>query len=195
MNLVKRAVWEPPDDEARLREFGPPVFGFVPQARLREREWRWYGSGGRLLEAEVHYWLADRTGNFWFQDSPDGPVGIAELRGFVFTDVPGSSNRGGDPVRDALNEHLQFVVMNLTKNPHDFGSRQWAERHTLQQHEVEESTAEPGTLMVDGTPHPAIEVTAWDFTARSSAIDGRVATVVIHIADVDKIDTSLTRRL
>ncbi|MBB5641288.1 hypothetical protein [Cryobacterium roopkundense] len=195
MHLVERAVWEPPDDEARLVEFGPPIFGFVPQPRLQERGWSWCTSHGVTLEAEAHYWLADRTGNFWFEDSPGGPVGIAELRGFVFTDRPGSTNRGGDPIRDALNQHLQYVVMNYTKNPHEFGSKEWADLHTRQQHQVEQSLAQKADLPVDHKLYPAIAVTVAEFRATTAAISGRVVTVVIHESDNDKIEPVLTRRL
>ena len=147
-----------------------------------------------MLEAEAHYWLADRTGNFWFEDSPAGPVGIAELRGFVFTDVPGSTSRGGDPVRDALNQHLQYVVMNHAPNPHEFGSRRWATHHAEQEQEIEVSSAEHSTLIVDERPHEAVTVRAAEFVATSAAIEGRIVTVVIHQADIDKIDLRLTYR-
>jgi len=195
MHLVERAVWEPPDDEARLVEFGPPIFGFVPQPRLQERGWDWVTSHGVTLEAEAHYWLADRTGNFWFEDSPLGPVGLAELRGFVFTDRPGSTNRGGDPIRDALNQHLQYVVMNHTRNPHEFGSREWADLHTSQQHLVEQSLARKAELQVDHKLYPAMAVTVAQFRATTAAISGRIVTVVLHEADFDKIEAVLTRRL
>ena len=195
MHLAPGAKSKPPDDAARLALFGPPVFGFVPQPRLQERGWSWYGNHGRTLEAQAHYWLADPSGNFWFEDSPTGPVGIAELRGFVFTDVPGSTNRGGDPIRDALNQHLQYIVMNYAKNPYDFGSQPWAERHTHQQSEIELALAHRSNLVIDDTALTAIAVTAFDFIGTAMALAGRVVTVVIHSADVGKIDTRLTRRV
>jgi hypothetical protein len=195
MHLAPGATSKPPDDAARLALFGPPVFGFVPQTRIQERGWSWYGNHGRTLEAQAHYWLADPTGNFWFEDSPTGPVGIAELRGFVFTDVPGSTSRGGDPIRDALNQHLQFIVMNYTKNPYDFGSEAWAERHTQQQSEIELALVHRSSLAVDETSRAAITMTAFDFTATSMALSGRVVTVVIHSGDNGKIDSRLTRRV
>ncbi|WP_158254037.1 hypothetical protein [Cryobacterium sp. Y50] len=195
MHLAPGAKSKPPDDAARLALFGPPVFGFVPQPRLQERGWSWYGNHGRTLEAQAHYWLADPSGKFWFEDSPVGPIGIAELRGFVFTDVPGSTNRGGDPIRDALNQHLQYIVMNYAKNPYEFGSELWAERHTQQQAEIELALAHRSNLIVDDTALPAIVVTASDFTGTAMVLAGRVVTVVIHSADVGKIDVRLIRRV
>ncbi|TFD52449.1 hypothetical protein E3T46_06200 [Cryobacterium sp. Hh11] len=59
MHLAPGAKSKPPDDAARLALFGPPVFGFVPQRRIQERGWSWYGNHGRTLEAQAHYWLAD----------------------------------------------------------------------------------------------------------------------------------------
>ena len=91
MHFARGATSKSPDDATRLALFGSPVFGFVPQPRIQERGWSWYANHGQTLEAQAHYWLADPTGNFWFEDSPAGPVGIAELRGFVFTDFTGTT--------------------------------------------------------------------------------------------------------
>jgi hypothetical protein len=90
---------------------------------------------------------------------------------------------------------LQYIVMNYAKNPFEFGSELWAGRHTQQQAEIELALTHQSSLSVDDTALPAITMTASDFTATAMARAGRVVTVIIHSADVSKIDTRLTRRV
>jgi hypothetical protein len=85
--------------------------------------------------------------------------------------------------------------MNYAKNPYEFGSELWAGRHTQQQSEIELALAHRSNLIVDDTALPAITVTASDFTATGMGVAGRVVTVVIHSADIGKIDTRLIRRV
>jgi len=85
--------------------------------------------------------------------------------------------------------------MNHTKNPHEFGSREWADLHTSQQHQVEQSVARKAELQVDHKLYPAMAVTVAQFRATTAAISGRIVTVVLHESDFDKIEAVLTRRL
>lgn len=194
----------PPDDAARLAEFGPPVFGFVPQPRLRERGWSWFARDGITVEAQAHYWLADANGDFGFTQSPLGLPGT-ELRGFVFTDVIGSTGRRDEPIHAALVQHLDYVVSNYQKSRYEPGTPQWIDHGQSRRAAIETAELSPATLTVfdDLAADPpeqnrsvnAMSASAAVFSATTAAIDGRIVTVVIHHADREQIDIRLVRRV
>ena len=193
-----------PHDEERLAEFGPPIFGFVPQPRLRERGWSWFARDGLTLEAQAHYWLADPNGDFAFRDSPLGQLGT-ELRGYVFTDVVGSTGRRGNPAHSALVQHLDSVVGNHQRSRYEPGTPQWMDHGESRRTAIDRAPVELATLTLvtataaePATPDRsvrAVAVTTGDFSATTTTIDGRIVTVVIHHADRDAIDIRLTRRM
>jgi hypothetical protein len=179
-------------DEERLAEFGPPVFTFVPQLRLAERGWSWSGIGGRTLEAQVHHWLADQNGNFWFEDTPSGPQGIAELRGYVFTDDPESFEGMSNVLRAALDQHLGYVLL-------DWDARDSSDYTELSRlpdvtEEIVAKRPSHATLPIDGIYHPAIRLEHNGWVGTSARVGYRLVTVVIHSSEIPKIDTMLTAR-
>ncbi|GAA3867318.1 hypothetical protein GCM10022381_08570 [Leifsonia kafniensis] len=196
----------PPQDEARLAEFGPPVFGFVPQPRLRERGWSWFARDGVICEAQAHYWLADPSGDFAFRESPGGLLGT-ELRGYVFTDAIGSTGRPDEPVHAALVQHLDYVVGNHQKSRYQPGTPQWVDHGRSRRTAIETAPVEPATLTLLHVALPSVDpaeqnlavagvsVSTETFVAMAARIDDRIVTMVIHHADRDAIDIRLTRRV
>lgn len=193
-----------PDDAVRLREFGPPVFGFVPQPRLREYGWSWFALDGLTLEAQAHYWLADENGDFGFRETRAGQRGTA-LRGFVFTDIVGSTGGRDEPVHAALVQHLDYVEHNYQNSRFEPGTSQWIDHGQSRRAAIETAPVTSSTLTVVGfTPEnpagdirsrDAMLVTTSNFSATTSVIDDRIVTVVIHHADRDQIDIRLFRRI
>lgn len=186
----------------RFAAFGPPVFGFTLQPALRERGWSWFTRAGNALEAQAHYWLADAHGDFRFHESAAGPVGT-ELRGFVFTDVPGSTGRAGDPVREALSLHLGHVINDHRKTHYEFGAGRRQERQSQRLQEIralpgESSSLEIGRLDENDLDHAyqtcaALRLRYAEFSAVAATSDGRVVTVVLHDDDAPRLDARLIR--
>lgn len=109
--------------------------------------------------------------------------------------MPGSTSRDGEPIRNALNQHLQFIAMNCVKNPNEFGSVQGARQRTQQQSEIERSLTCLSALTVDDTALPAMTTTNSGFTGTAMAVAARVVTVVVHASDAGEFDDRLTRRV
>jgi hypothetical protein len=206
MSLSADTPLPTPDDAARLVDFGPPVFGFVPQPRLRERGWSWFARDEVTLEAQAHYWLdgTELRGGRELHDGPELFDGT-ELRGYVFTDVVGSAGSSSDPVHAALVQHLDYVVGNYQKSRYAPGTPQWVDHGVSRRNAIETAPIEPATLEIlddrfDGTEAgtrvvPAACVTTTNFSASAALVDGRIVTVVIHHDDRDVIDIRLTRRV
>jgi hypothetical protein len=209
----------PPIDHDRLAEFGPPVFGFVPQARLRERGWSWFAHNGVTLDAQAHYWIADPSGDFGFSDTAAGPLGT-ELRGYVFTDAVGATDRHDDLVHAALVQHLDYIVRNYQKSRYVPGTPQWVDHGLSRRARIAAAPIGPATLTIVGKAPIAGEfvaaaskagvsvaateltrvvdatrVDSADFSATAAVVDGRIVTLVIHSADRAAVDIRLTRRL
>jgi hypothetical protein len=190
-----------PDDAALLADFGPPVFGFVPQPRLRERGWSWFARDGVILEAQAHYWLDVANDGHESVVEPH----ITELRGYVFTDAVGSTGSSHDPLHAALVQHLDYIVGNYQKSRYAPGTPQWADHGVSRRSAIDTARVEPATLeIVDDVAAsaaagtrvvPAVCVSTTSFSASAALVDGRIVAVVIHHADRAAIDIRLARRL
>jgi hypothetical protein len=185
-------------DEERLAEFGSPVFGFLPQPRLRERGWSFAGSDGVTTRVAVHNWLADIAGDFHFVQYPVGPIGT-ELRGYVHTEVPRPSDGDGASMRDTLDEHLNNAVTNYLINQPGYepalASDEWQTEGRRLWEEVRARPDVDAEIVVDGVAYPAVRARYEGFTATTARVDSRVVTVVLHDEDASAIDSRLTRRL
>ncbi|NYJ19360.1 hypothetical protein [Glaciibacter psychrotolerans] len=204
MNTARNVLPNFADDATRLAEFGPPIFGFVPQAALLERGWSWFGRDGAHLEAQAHYWLADAHGDFGLRQTARGMMG-REFRGFVFTDVPGSSGRRGDPVRDALSLHLAQVVNSYRTSHYEVGSGLRPERQARRQQYIDAAPGEPATIDFQRRRTPpgdtrvdsrsAVRVTCAEFSAFATTKAGRIVTLVLHRDDTRRVEVRLVRVL
>ena len=198
-------------DSDRLRDFGPPVFTLAPQLRVAERGFSWYGFSDRV--ARLHFWLADPSGNFWFEDTPLGRMGVAELKGFVFTDVPGAAgpaaavDRGSgsgsraaaapgatDPDATAVaavRHYLADAIDYYSADPLEDLSSGRSEHH---RRELAKRSPGQDSLSVDGRPHPAVVLNYGDYVARSAWVGDRLATLVLRSRDLRFVDPRLVTR-
>ncbi|WP_108249046.1 hypothetical protein [Planctomonas deserti] len=203
-------------DSDRLRDFGPPVFTLAPQLRVTERGFSWYGFSDRV--ARLHFWLADPSGNFWFEDTPLGRMGVAELKGFVFTDVPGAAGSGasaasrgegggagsgsgtsaapGATDRDAtavaaVRHYLADAIDYYSADPLEDLSSGRSEHH---RRELAKRSPGQDSLSVDGRPHPAVVLDYGDYVARSAWVGDRLATLVLRSRDLRFVDARLVTR-
>ncbi|WP_150307590.1 hypothetical protein [Planctomonas psychrotolerans] len=181
-------------DVDRLGELGSPIFTLVDQLRVQERSFSFFGFSNKV--ARLHFWLADASGNFWFEDTPIGPMGVAELKGFVFTDVLGVLDDGDreyhelvpdSAVRhylaDALDYYSADPLEDLASGKSEFHRGEIAERHVTDD-----------TLVVDGAPHPATSLDYGAFRAISGWVGDRLATLVVRPKDLAFLDARLVTR-
>jgi len=175
-------------DTDRLRDFGPPVFTLAPQLRVTERGFSWYGFSDRV--ARLHFWLADPSGDFWFEDTPLGRMGVAELKGFVFTDIPAPGDRV-ETATAAVRHYLADAIDYYSADPlDDLASG------TSEQNRRALARRSPGhdRLTVDGRSHPSIAMGHGDFVATSAWVGDRLATLVVRSKDLRFIDAQLVTR-
>ncbi len=201
-------------DSDRLRDFGPPVFTLVPQLRVAERGFSWYGFSERV--ARLHFWLADPSGNFWFEDTPLGRMGVAELKGFVFTDIPGSAAAGAGAAGVASGAGAGAAAGAGSGAANPDATAVAAVRHYLadavdyysadpledlasgrsEHHRRELAKRPPGqdSLSVDGRSHPAVVLDYGDYVARSAWVGDRLVTLVLRSRDLRFVDARLVTR-
>jgi hypothetical protein len=175
-------------DSDRLRDFGPPVFTLAPQLRIAERGFSWYGFSDRV--ARLHYWLADPSGNFWFEDTPLGRMGVAELKGFVFTDIPDTTDRE-ETAAAAVRHYLADAIDYYSTDPLDDLASGKSEHH---RRALRNQTLGHDRLPVDGRPHPSVAMGYGDFVATSVWVGDRLATLVLRSKDLRFVDARLITR-
>lgn len=184
-------------DGELLAEFGFPVYELAQQPRLQPVGWGSMGTGGVAVEVAIDYWIADENGDFRFIKWPMGNVGVP-LRGSVFTEVVRPPIPSGDPEREALTGHLNYVVSNDRINRPDFGldlgstegQTALAEWHD----DIEVLVPRRSELVVDGVAHPAVAISFDGYTSRVIRIEDRFVTLVVNDEDAGKIDTRLVSR-
>ncbi len=175
-------------DSDRLRDFGPPVFTLAPQLRVTERGFSWYGFSERV--ARLHFWLADPSGNFWFEETPLGRMGVAELKGFVFTDIPSTSDREETAVA-AVRHYLADAIDYYSADPLDDLASGASEHHRMA---LRKRSPGHDRLTVDGRSLPSVVMGYGDFVATSAWVGDRLATLVVRSKDLRFVDARLITR-
>jgi hypothetical protein len=175
-------------DSDRLRDFGPPVFTLAPQPRVTERGFSWYGFSDRV--ARLHFWLADPSGNFWFEETPLGRMGVAELKGFVFTDIPSTSDREETAVA-ALRHYLADAIDYYSTDPLDDLASGASEHHRMA---LRKRSPGHDRLTIDGHSLPSVAMGYGDYVATSAWVGDRLATLVVRSKDLRFIDARLVTR-
>jgi hypothetical protein len=175
-------------DADRLRDFGPPIFTLAPQLRVTERGFSWYGFSDRV--ARLHFWLADPSGNFWFEDTPLGRMGVAELKGFVFTDIPSTTDREETAIA-ALRHYLADAIDYYSADPLDDLASGKSEHH---RRALGRQSAGHDRLTVDGRSRPSVVMGYGDYVATSAWVEDRLATLVLRSKDLRFVDARLVTR-
>jgi len=175
-------------DSDRLRDFRPPVFTLAPQLRVTERGFSWYGFSDRV--ARLHFWLADPSGNFWFEETPLGRMGVAELKGFVFTDIPSTMDRE-ETAAAAVRHYLADAIDYYSTDPLDDLASGASEHH---RRALRKQSPGHDRLTVDGRSHPSVVMGYGDFVATSAWVGDRLATLVVRSKDLRFVDARLVTR-
>jgi hypothetical protein len=181
-------------DVDRLSDLGSPIFTLVDQPRVKERSFSFFGFSNKV--ARLHFWLADATGNFWFEDTPIGPMGVAELKGFVFTDVLGVLDDGDREYHElvpdsAVRHYLADALDYYSADPLEDLASGKSEYHRA---EIAERFTAADSLIVNGAPYPATSLAYGAFRATSAWVGDRLATLVVRPKDLAFLDARLMTR-
>ncbi|MFD3443668.1 hypothetical protein ACFDTO_03585 [Microbacteriaceae bacterium 4G12] len=143
-------------------------------------------------------------------------MGVAELKGFVFTDVPGGADPGATGSGSAAgagsgggtgtaaatadrNATAVAAVRHYLADAIDYYSTDPLEDLSSgrsEHHRRELAKRAPGqdALSVDGRPHPAVVLDYGDYVARSAWVGDRLATLVLRSRDLHFVDAQLVTR-
>lgn len=189
MHFSDRTPPQRASDADRVRDIGAPIFTLVPQMRLQERGFSWFGFSDRV--ARLHYWLADPSGNFWFDETPIGLMGVAELKGFVFTDVIARPDDRDSVPDEAVRHYLADALEYYSADPLEDLASGKTEYHRS---EIAARLTGRDQLIVDGREHPSTVLAYRNFLATSAWVGNRLATLVVRTKDLDFLDPRLVTR-